>query len=475
MHKRIILLVVLALQCALAQLPVTQPSERLTRVVDGSKTGYMNGAGQWVVPAQFADGGEFKEGLAPVMVEGKWGYIDETGKLAIAPQFDIADMFIGGLANVGHRDAGGGFRFGAIDRTGTLVVPEKFKQRLMFFEGLSPMSVPAPDDENVTSPRLLYGYVDRTGEFAIPAKFDWAWPFTGGYAAVRNGGKSGKIGYIDHTGNYFLAPQFEGGYSFQDGIAVAKRDGKVVFITTDGQIHPTAFTDTGAYFSEDRLMVIVDGKVGFADKTGEIVIAPQFDLSPPARGYVFSGGLAPMAVDKKWGYIDRSGKFVIPPQFASASPFSRGLAHVLTFASETKPRAMALIDTSARTVWEFQLTADKFPAAIAAADNGAPATTSMRIRVSTGVAESLLTRKVAPVYPPIARQARIQGSVILQVRIGRGGSIQEIRVVSGHPMLIQSAIDCAKQWQYKPYFLNGEPVEVETQVTVNFTLSEPSE
>jgi TonB family protein len=472
MHKRIILLVVLALQCALAQLPVTQPSERLTRVVDGSKTGYMNGAGQWVVPAQFAGGGEFSEGLAPVMVEGKWGYIDETGKLAIASQFDIADMFIGGLANVGHRDAGGGFRFGAIDRTGTLVVPEKFKQRLMFFEGLSPMSVPAPGDENVTSPRLLYGYVDRTGEFAIPAKFDWAWPFVGGYATVREGG---KIGYIDHAGKYWLAPQFEIAYAFADGIAVAHKEGKVVFITPDGQIHPTSFTDTAAYFSENRLLVVIDGKVGFADKSGQVVIAPEFEMSPPARYSIFKGGLAPVAVNKKWGYIDTTGKFVIAPQFLAASFFSRGLAHVLTFASETKPRAMALIDTSARTVWEFQLTADKFPAAIAAADNGAPATTSMRIRVSTGVAESLLTRKVAPVYPPIARQARIQGSVILQVRIGRDGSIQEIRVVSGHPMLIQSAIDCAKQWQYKPYFLNGEPVEVETQVTVNFTLSEPSE
>ena len=94
-----------------------------------------------------------------------------------------------------------------------------------------------------------------------------------------------------------------------------------------------------------------------------------------------------------------------------------------------------------------------------------------RIRVSQGVTEGNLLRKVQPTYPPLAKTARIQGSVILNALISKAGNIENLRVMSGHPMLVQSALDAVKQWKYKPYILNGEPVEVETTITVNFNLS----
>ncbi|HET9698234.1 MAG TPA: TonB family protein [Terriglobales bacterium] len=97
--------------------------------------------------------------------------------------------------------------------------------------------------------------------------------------------------------------------------------------------------------------------------------------------------------------------------------------------------------------------------------------TPQRVRVSQGVSEGLLVHQVRPTYPPLARQARIQGQVVLQAAIGKDGSIQNLRLVSGHPMLAPAAIEAVKQWKYKPYFLNGEPVEVDTQITVNFTLA----
>lgn len=97
--------------------------------------------------------------------------------------------------------------------------------------------------------------------------------------------------------------------------------------------------------------------------------------------------------------------------------------------------------------------------------------TPQRVRVSQGVSEGLLIHQVKPAYPPLARQARIQGQVVLQAAIGKNGSIQNLRLVSGHPMLAPAAIDAVKQWKYRPYFLNGEPVEVDTQITVNFTLA----
>jgi protein TonB len=97
--------------------------------------------------------------------------------------------------------------------------------------------------------------------------------------------------------------------------------------------------------------------------------------------------------------------------------------------------------------------------------------TPQRVRVSAGVTQGLKIKDAKPVYPPLARQARIQGQVLLRAVIGKDGSIINLQLVSGHPMLVQSALDAVKQWRYKPYLLNGEPVEVDTEILVNFTLS----
>jgi len=94
-----------------------------------------------------------------------------------------------------------------------------------------------------------------------------------------------------------------------------------------------------------------------------------------------------------------------------------------------------------------------------------------RVRVSAGVQQGNLISQVKPTYPPIAKAARIQGAVVLQAEISKQGTIENLKVISGHPMLVQNALDAVKQWRYKPYLLNGEPVPVETTITVNFTLS----
>ncbi len=97
--------------------------------------------------------------------------------------------------------------------------------------------------------------------------------------------------------------------------------------------------------------------------------------------------------------------------------------------------------------------------------------TPQRVRVSSGVSTGLLIRKVSPTYPQLAKQARIQGQVVLQAEISKDGTITNLQLISGHPMLAPAAIEAVKQWRYKPYLLNGEPVAVETQVIVNFSLS----
>jgi len=93
-----------------------------------------------------------------------------------------------------------------------------------------------------------------------------------------------------------------------------------------------------------------------------------------------------------------------------------------------------------------------------------------RIRVGGNVQQAKLVNQPKPVYPPLAKQARIQGTVRFNAIIGRDGAIANLTVVSGHPLLVPSALEAVRQWKYQPTLLNGEPVEVVTQIDVNFTL-----
>jgi len=95
-----------------------------------------------------------------------------------------------------------------------------------------------------------------------------------------------------------------------------------------------------------------------------------------------------------------------------------------------------------------------------------------RIRVGGNVIQANLIRKVTPVYPQLAKQARIQGVVKFTAIIGKDGTIQNLTLISGHPLLLEAARQAVSQWQYKPTLLNGDPVEVVTTIDVNFTLSQ---
>ncbi len=95
-----------------------------------------------------------------------------------------------------------------------------------------------------------------------------------------------------------------------------------------------------------------------------------------------------------------------------------------------------------------------------------------RLVVSQGVSRGLLVKEVPPVYPRTAVEMRIEGAVQLQATVAKTGSISEIKVLSGDKELARAAVDAVKQWKYKPYLLNGEPVDIQTQITVKFKLPE---
>jgi len=94
-----------------------------------------------------------------------------------------------------------------------------------------------------------------------------------------------------------------------------------------------------------------------------------------------------------------------------------------------------------------------------------------RLRISQGVTQGMVISKIEPGYPKIALAAHVSGVVLLHAIISKEGTITELQVVNGSPLLTPAAIDAVKQWRYRPYLLNGEPAEVETYVTVTFQIA----
>ncbi len=109
--------------------------------------------------------------------------------------------------------------------------------------------------------------------------------------------------------------------------------------------------------------------------------------------------------------------------------------------------------------------------ALAGIMDAKPTTPVLRtMKVSQGVSQGLVLKRVPPDYPAQARQLRVEGSVQLEATIAKDGNVKDVRVLSGHPILARAAVDAVKQWKYKPYMLNGMPVEIDTQISVNFKL-----
>jgi hypothetical protein len=233
------------------------------------------------------------EKLYPLIVDGKWGYIDKSGKLVIKSEFDDAYAFSEGLAMVKA-----GSKYGYIDSTGRYVIKPEFDEAHFFSEGLAMVKAGSK-----------YGYIDKNGKYVIKPEFDAGFGFKEDVAAVETGNKLkellnatpdelrlmtsaganilGKWGYIDKTGKYVIKPEFDFATEFSEGMAQVQNG----------------------------------GKFGYIDKTMQYVIQPEFEV---AR--VFSEGLAAVKSGDKWGYIDRTGKYVIKPEFDFATEFSEGLA-----------------------------------------------------------------------------------------------------------------------------------------------------
>jgi hypothetical protein len=240
----------------------------------------------------------FSEGLAPVMVDDKTGFIDKTGKLVIEAKFESALSFSEGLATV---VVGG--KAGFINKSGQMVIEPQFPQAFSFNEGLARVLVD-----------LEWCYINKAGNIVITQPITSPAPppkFSEGLSPVKIGD---KIGFMDTKGKTVIEPQFESACFFSEGLAAVEVDNKWGYIDKSGRmvIQPKfdeacEFSDgfAVAYLSDEYSM---DDQGGYINKKGKMVIKPQFN----GAGY-FRDGLARVRVGDKWGYIDKTGKYIWEP------------------------------------------------------------------------------------------------------------------------------------------------------------------
>ena len=212
-------------------------------------------------------------------------------------------------------------KWGFMDRIGRVVVAPAFVDERDFFHSLAAVQLPEGK----------WGFIDETGKLAIPARFDEVRDFVEDLAPARLGR---KWGYIDTSGRIVVEPRFQSAGEFHEGLAriylwsrVACTSGK--FTSDDAPIWAFHLIEDDKSDLPDCFPQ--DGKFGYIDKAGKVVITPQFFVAQD-----FAEGLAAVRVeqtaDSKYGYIDRTGHMAIAPRFHQAGPFSEGLAAVETSA-----------------------------------------------------------------------------------------------------------------------------------------------
>ncbi|HRH64674.1 MAG TPA: WG repeat-containing protein [Bacteroidia bacterium] len=301
--------------CFLLNLPVVIHAQELRSFYKNNKWGYTDKSGNAVIPAEYEEAEKFKEGLARVKLDKKYGFINEKGKAIIPIKYDFAWEFSEGLARVKLND-----KQGFLDTKGKVIIPIKYEDARDFADGLAPVYLNGK-----------CGYIDKTGNVVYPFKYDYSarWFSNTGITKVR---LNGKWGYIDKTEKEIIPFKYDDMDDFHEGLAKVKLNDKWGFIdSSDTAIIPIQYDQAG-YFADGIASVELHGNVGFIDKTGKLMI-DWMNYDDVADE--FSEGLAAVrkgnSSDGKYGYIDKLGYLVVPVQYDKARPFSQGKAEVKRF------------------------------------------------------------------------------------------------------------------------------------------------
>lgn len=252
-------------------------------------------------------------GLIPVLINDKWGFVNLDGQICIEPQFDSASSFHEGVAAV---ELNG--KYGYVDYQGKFVIIPKFADADDFSEGLAFVRCFGCDEQD--------GYIDKSGKFIIKLSDSGSYggEFHEGTAWISDC-KSGKYTsyHIDKSGKALYNFRFDEIGDFNEGIAAVEINDKTGFIDLSGNYIFRPISEQYADFSDRMSNVCIDGKYGFIDHNGSIVIAPQYD---DAGNFKF--GLAPVKYNGKYGYINKRGNIEIPPLYDDAESYINGVAVV---------------------------------------------------------------------------------------------------------------------------------------------------
>ena len=296
--------------------------------------GFIDAAGRSVVPCRYVEVRSFSEGRAAVRSGDKWGFVDRAGREVVRSQFAESGDFHDGLAWIRSEKAG---RAGYIDKSGKLVVSAAFRGAGDFQDGVAVVGY--ADGES-------YALIDRSGR-VVTARRGWL-SLLGEGRVVYGPSHGGPFGLMDTAGNPLTGPVFDAVSPFSESLASVRMDGRWGFIDRQGKVViPIAFADPAARdeeyrfeaytFHEGLASIYAHGRFGYIDPSGTIAIPPRYAASGP-----FSEGLAIVCPENRippaspyekpgaqCGFIDKTGRFEIAPTFRWARSFHHGWAEAM--------------------------------------------------------------------------------------------------------------------------------------------------
>lgn len=300
----------------------------------------------------------FSEGLLSVKKDGKYGFVDQTGKVVIPTIYDFSNQsFSGGLAAVGTGKDYSNAKWGFVNKSGQLVVPMIYDSVSWFSEGLS-----------VVEQNGKCGYIDQTGKVVIPLVYDYASWFNEGVAVVDTGTwPNAKCGLIDTTGRLVLPMEYDYLYDFGGEALTAYKDGKLGFIDRTGKVVVPFFSSENLIEADTGHCVVSEGRIALYDsndKTYYIDLTGKTVGGTYDFGREFSDGLAYVAQNGKSGFIDTNGNIAfyldVPAGYevwvsSMYGPwFVNGTAIVATGTDDYSDELWGVVDKQGNMVLPFQ-------------------------------------------------------------------------------------------------------------------------
>ncbi|MBK8953756.1 MAG: WG repeat-containing protein [Chitinophagaceae bacterium] len=273
----------------------------MTPVMSEGKWGFMNKTGALAIPCKYDSVGSFSEGVATVRFNNKWGFIYQDDDTLTSCRFDYAYNFSKGIAVVRMNG-----KYGYFTKTGDMLIPCRYDNAYTFKDELA-----------IVRMGNQFGFVSKKGDQVIPCSYDDAFDFNEGLAAVQ---KNGLFGYIDMQENTVVSFQFEEAGSFSGGLALVKKDGLYGYIDKTGKLLiPARYKSASSFNNGTAIVTDTDDETFLIDSKGNELFTATFRTD-------FMGDLA-MVEDgnHKKGFINRQGKMVVPFLYDDAMPFNEGL------------------------------------------------------------------------------------------------------------------------------------------------------